>query len=68
MARKKPHREELPDLTRSQCRWEQFNATWAGVSADEERQRRDRAARLVSEGYGSVWIMGESTQGEIFLP
>ena len=66
MTRRRRKPQELPDLTKSQCRWEQFNATWADVSAEEEGQRRERAARLISEGYGKVWLAGESSSGEIF--
>jgi hypothetical protein len=65
--RAQPQRsEELPNLLESQCRWETFNATWAGVPSHVERQRRDMAQRLVEGRLPPGYIKGESSQGEIF--
>jgi acid phosphatase class B len=59
---------ELPDLTKSQCRWEQFNATWADVPADVERQRRALAQRLVEGRLPPDYLKGCSTHGAVFNP
>lgn len=69
MAKRKPRHqpEELPDLTKSQCRWETFYATWEGVPSHVERQRRDMAQRLIEGRLPPGYIKGESSQGEIFL-
>jgi len=67
MARSQPE-AELPDLLKSQCRWEQFNATWADVPADVERQRRALAQRLVEGRLPPDYLRGCSTHGAVFSP
>ncbi len=65
MARRK--HEELPDLTKSQSRWEGFSRTWEGVSPHEETRRREMAQRLVEGRLPPGYLQGSST-GALFDP
>jgi hypothetical protein len=58
--------EALPDLLRSQCPCEVFNATWADVPPAEEQLRRKLAAQLVEGRLSSDYLKGSSTHGEVF--